>query len=186
MAERLPEIRCPPALPVDPLPLAARATRSVRHERRGAETRPVRSIRTWKRSQRSEPNKATLGHGRRPTGVTAPVSLGDSLLSPCLEVGGCVASTMVTYATERDDGSDVADSAALGLRLFAGCMGALALGILLWFFGPRVLADNLSFVLVWGGFISACVVGWVFWRAWSAWDERRRPRPPGETLQKFE
>jgi hypothetical protein len=89
-------------------------------------------------------------------------------------------------AAPLDDGSDAADNAALGFKLFAGCLVAIAVGVLLWFFGPRVLADNLSFVLTWGGFFAATAVAWLFGGAWAAWDERRRPRSPEEVLEDFE
>jgi len=82
MAERLPGIRWPPALPVNQPPLAAGAAGSLRHERQGAATRPVRNIRTLKGSQRSEPDEAPRATGDDQLALQHPAPSGTLLGSP--------------------------------------------------------------------------------------------------------
>jgi hypothetical protein len=89
-------------------------------------------------------------------------------------------------APPPDDGFDPSDNAALGVKLFVGCLVAIAVGVLLWLFGPRILADNLSFVLAYGGFAAAGLVAWLFQGAWTAAAERRRRKSSEELAEDFE
>lgn len=85
-----------------------------------------------------------------------------------------------------EGGGTSSDPAVTGVKLFAICVGVIATGALLWMFGPRFLADNLSFVFVWGGFAGASLVAFVFRGCIDAWDKERRPKTPEELLREFE
>ena len=70
--------------------------------------------------------------------------------------------------------------------IFLAFVAIFGAGVAIWVFGPRWLADNVSFVLVWAGVGGAAIVAFLFRDSLGKIGGRARPKTDGDLMNEFE